>query len=683
MLYFEFVVDLEKPIGSETDKPRFMREAEFTDNLSSSVEEVNQTFPSDTNFYIINIRGSRLTIAGSIGIRNIKEPEELVKDFLEKLGHVAVYISSNEITSEKFSRYIHQACRYDFLEDEDLAMERASLPSYRESMKRKFYEMIADGSKSREALYDECMELPCGSSLQQELDRIFSGERRAFMGHPVHYIMIVDKSIEKAAVNILVDALYLSGRVKSRRVSLVKATPNLGSIFDASENKEKYLDLSTVKCVYHSCHGGTIAIKPGNIDYDIDRLSSDSPTIEELASCVSANSYDCLTILIFSKQERKVAELIRNRLNKIRFVLIQDEPCNYERAKQILEKMANNDSITDCSSLLSSFEENDAGYYMSDLDKFYKAWHDAHLCLDFFPQYKDISFGKRPEKKPVGNAYDELQNLIGLEKVKSVVKQAIDFNRFQKLYFDRGFSAMKPSRHMVFTGNPGTAKTTVARLFATIMKDNNVIPEGKLIEVGRNDLVGKYVGWTAKLVEETFERAKGSVLFIDEAYSLSDGRNGDFGDEAINTIVQMMENQRDETIVIFAGYPDRMNNFLDRNPGLRSRIAFHVDFPDYNENELVDILNLISGQYGMSLTPGVESKVREILSEVMVHDDFGNGRFIRNLFERAMMAQASRVMVKDEADIKDSDLTTLIPEDFTMPDMVKDRTKHRPIGFAF
>ncbi len=683
MLYFEFVVDLEKPIGSDTDKPRFMREAEFTDNLSSSVEEVNQTFPSDTNFYIINIRGSRLTIAGSIGIRNRNEPDDLVKDFLEKLGHVAVYISSNEITSEKFSRYIHQACRYDFLEDEDLAMERASLPSYRESMKRKFYEMIADGSKSREALYDECMELPCGSSLQQELDRIFSGERRAFMGHPVHYIMIVDKSIEKAAVNILVDALYLSGRVKSRRVSLVKATPNLGSIFDASENKEKYLDLSTVKCVYRSCHGGTIAIKPGKINYDIDRLSSNSPTMEELASCVSANSYDCLTILIFSKQERKVAELIRNRLNKIRFVLIQDEPCNYERAKQILEKMANNDSITDCSSLLSSFEENDAGYYMSDLDKFYKEWHDAHLCLDFFPQYKDISFGKRPEKKPVGNAYDELQNLIGLEKVKSVVKQAIDFNRFQKLYLDRGFSAMKPSRHMVFTGNPGTAKTTVARLFATIMKDNNVLPEGKLIEVGRNDLVGKYVGWTAKLVEETFERAKGSVLFIDEAYSLSDGRNGDFGDEAINTIVQMMENQRDETIVIFAGYPDRMNSFLDRNPGLRSRIAFHVDFPDYNENELVDILNLISGQYGMSLTPGVESKVREILSEVMVHDDFGNGRFIRNLFERAMMAQASRVMAKDEADIKDSDLTTLIPEDFTMPDMVKDRTKHRPIGFAF
>ena len=130
--------------------------------------------------------------------------------------------------------------------------------------------------------------------------------------------------------------------------------------------------------------------------------------------------------------------------------------------------------------------------------------------------------------------------------------------------------------HMVFTGNPGTAKTTVARLFARILKENGVLSKGDLIECGRSDLVGKYVGWTAVQVKNMFKKAKGSVLFIDEAYSLCDDRSGSYGDEAINTIVQEMENNRDDMVVIFAGYPKEMNDFLDRNPGLRSRIAFHA-----------------------------------------------------------------------------------------------------------
>ena len=135
---------------------------------------------------------------------------------------------------------------------------------------------------------------------------------------------------------------------------------------------------------------------------------------------------------------------------------------------------------------------------------------------------------------------------------------------------------------------PDRQKTTVARLIAEILAENQVLYRGKLHEVGRSDLVGKYVGWTAKLVKEAFEKAKGSVLFIDEAYSLVD-KQGSFGDEAINAIVQEMENSRGSTVVIFAGYPDKMEHFLDRNPGLRSRIAFHVPFEDYTPEELVEI----------------------------------------------------------------------------------------------
>lgn len=143
--------------------------------------------------------------------------------------------------------------------------------------------------------------------------------------------------------------------------------------------------------------------------------------------------------------------------------------------------------------------------------------------------------------------------------------------------------------HMVFIGNSGTAKTTAARLFARIMKDNGLLSKGQLIEVGRGDLVGKCVGWTAQTVQAKFKVAIGGVLFIDEAYSLVDKHSGSFGDEAINTIVQEMENHREDVVAIFAGYPNKMEGFLQKNPGLRSRIAFHVPFADYTSDEISTI----------------------------------------------------------------------------------------------
>ena len=146
---------------------------------------------------------------------------------------------------------------------------------------------------------------------------------------------------------------------------------------------------------------------------------------------------------------------------------------------------------------------------------------------------------------------------------------------------------------MVFTGNPGTAKTTVARLFAEIMKDEAILSTGKFVEVGRADLVGQHVGHTAPLVKKKFRDAQGGVLFIDEAYSLCDSYENGFGDEAINTIVQEMENHRDDVIVIFAGYPEPMKQFLDRNPGMQSRIAFQIEFEDYTTEELCAITKLL------------------------------------------------------------------------------------------
>ena len=199
------------------------------------------------------------------------------------------------------------------------------------------------------------------------------------------------------------------------------------------------------------------------------------------------------------------------------------------------------------------------------------------------------------------------------------------------------------------------------------MKDNGILSTGRLVEVGRGDLVGKYVGWTAPTVKAKFEDAKGGVLFIDEAYSLVDDRDGLYGDEAINTIVQEMENHRDEVVVIFAGYPDKMEMFLEKNPGLRSRIAFHVPFADYDVDELCDIAKMIADKKGLRFTESALEKLKDNFTIAIEQPDFGNGRYVRNVIEKARMAQASRLLKMNLDDISREDIMTFSEEDIELP----------------
>jgi len=194
-------------------------------------------------------------------------------------------------------------------------------------------------------------------------------------------------------------------------------------------------------------------------------------------------------------------------------------------------------------------------------------------------------------------------------------------------------------------------------------------------------LVGKYVGWTAKLVKSRFREARDGVLFIDEAYSLVDDRNGSFGDEAINTIVQEMENHRTDVIVIFAGYPEKMEAFLEKNEGLKSRITFHLDFPDYNKDELVEILQLMMKQKGYECEPAVFEKCSNIFSNASVKNDFGNGRYVRNVLEHAIMKQSKRLMKEFMgSEMDEALLNCLTEEDFEAAEPVKE-SKKSTIGF--
>ncbi len=317
------------------------------------------------------------------------------------------------------------------------------------------------------------------------------------------------------------------------------------------------------------------------------------------------------------------------------------------------------------------YEELEQGksYSVTELKDIYNDWFNRKLKTNIYPQYRDmVSVRKKSmENKTRGSAWDELMGLIGLGEAKRIIRRALNYYKAQRLFAEKGMKADQPAMHMVFTGNPGTAKTTVARLFAQIMKDNGLLPKGRLVETGRGELVGKYVGWTAPNIKRKFQEARGGVLFIDEAYSLVDDRDGSFGDEAINTIVQEMENHREETIVIFAGYPDKMEEFIRKNPGLRSRIAFHVPFEDYSAEELLEIADLMAGENDITLTEEAREKIRSIAEEALRVPDFGNGRFMRNLLEKARMAQADRLLEEAPDRITRKDVSTIRAEDIEEP----------------
>lgn len=289
--------------------------------------------------------------------------------------------------------------------------------------------------------------------------------------------------------------------------------------------------------------------------------------------------------------------------------------------------------------------------------------------------------GEKKERES-GTARKELDEMVGLASVKTIIHKAIAKHKINKLCMEKGLQRDKASLHMVFTGNPGTAKTTVAKLFAEIMKDEKILSTGVFVEAGRADLVGEHVGATAPLVKKKFKEAQGGVLFIDEAYSLCDGYDNGFGDEAINTIVQEMENHRDNVIVIFAGYPEPMKAFLDRNPGMRSRIAFSVAFDDYTVEELCEITKLMLSRKQMTITEAGMKKLKKNFESIKDSRDYGNGRFARKMLEEAEMNLAERICQMDETEITTEVLTTI--EESDIPDVpLEERRQIKKIGFAY
>ena len=288
---------------------------------------------------------------------------------------------------------------------------------------------------------------------------------------------------------------------------------------------------------------------------------------------------------------------------------------------------------------------------------------------------------------PLGTNSDtlkELDRLVGLSTVKSLIHRILDYFSISQRRFEINSSPVRPSMHFMFSGASGTGKTIVARLLAKIFYEHGIIKSNVLIEVGRSDLIGEYVGQTAPKVKRLFDNAKGGILFIDEAYSLIPQGERDFANEAIPTIIQEMENNRNDVIVIFAGYTEMMEEFLNTNPGLASRISRNIYFNNYNKYELYDFLTLMANQQGYLIDKKCKAILLTHFEKCLCSESFGNARYVRKLFELVLYIQAERLIKKERVSaLNGEDISYLSCRDFekAILDLEKKENNSKIIGF--
>ena len=668
MIYYKYLITTHDSLGGRKSID------EEKCRVNNIVDEFNSNLEEGLSIYITKIEKSRLTLSLSSSLDAERDIEIKIASLINILGIKPQYsIEKEEVSIKEFAKSISEGTKNGYISDPDEVCQKNSVGDKRYCMiQRDFNEEMIEEDLGSSLVFH---------SIEEEKKRIFSPSApKEFICHPVHYIIASEnEDLRLEMRRQLLYSLYKANRLKSRRVSILSLNP-LQNIFSS-----RFKESGTIADrLYTRGDGGTVIISCNKEEEEDEEIfnSIDSEELDEIMVKANIHRDNVLTIIELDNEKEKSLNAIRKLADKMNFVILKENLVFDDCAKDYLQLLAKKDGIENIESLLDKVVPGE-GYHYSNLTSIYDTWKEGRK-KEAFPAYSSFmsNIHMTSKNKPKGNAYKELHSLIGLDKAKDVVDEAIAYYNMESLLKKRNLKPSSPSRHMVFYGAPGTAKTTVARLFAQIMKDNGVLSKGELIEVGRKDLIGKYVGWTAKQVESVFKMAEGSVLFIDEAYSLVDGHDKLYGQEAINTIVQMMENMRENTIVIFAGYEKEMKEFLCQNPGLRSRIPFHVHFPDYSDSELLEILKLMAENNNYTLTEDAEWKAREIFKVASLKKDFGNGRFVRNLFEKATMKKALRLSGSLIESISDTELMTLSEEDFVMPEEYSNERKTRVMGFS-
>ena len=360
----------------------------------------------------------------------------------------------------------------------------------------------------------------------------------------------------------------------------------------------------------------------------------------------------------------KTVSLNTEEIKEICLKMVNDFELKAERQVEIDVQIDN--SYVDY--LISSYEPGKGVYSIKPiLDKTYDLLVDAALKEDklevirlkyngsVFIEFNNKSMELKLDDSEIQRKEieEELNDIVGLDEVKTYLNSLEQHLKISKLRAKKGLKTAEVSKHMIFTGNPGTGKTTIARIVSKMMKVAGVLENGQLVEVSRSDLVGKYVGHTAPLTMSVVNSALGGVLFIDEAYSLYRGKDDSFGLEAIDTLVKAMEDHRDDLIVILAGYKKEMESFLDANSGLKSRFANIINFPDYTGEQMLQIAQNIARGKDYVIDEEASAKLLEYFTMVQSKEDStsGNGRLARNVVEAAILKQSRRVLMDENADI--------------------------------
>ena len=364
---------------------------------------------------------------------------------------------------------------------------------------------------------------------------------------------------------------------------------------------------------------------------------------------------------------------IRMLTNILLYLAAVDDDVSYDEAAYITECTDKLTAICDTSGVRKSREALNPLDYVTSSEPGFQEKHrlQEQTAGGENPKERDAEKQDAEEKKPdFDELMAQLDSLVGLDDVKKDIKNLMNLVKVRRLRKENGLPIPPMSLHMVFMGNPGTGKTTVARIISGLYAAIGVLEKGQLIEVDRSGLVAGYVGQTALKTQEVIKSALGGVLFIDEAYSLASGGENDFGREAIETILKAMEDHRDELIVVVAGYDGPMEKFINSNPGLQSRFNKYFYFPDYNGEQLLYIFKGQCKKNGYALTEEAEAEAKAMFEELYENrgENFGNGRDVRNVFEDTVVRQSNRVAALD-APTKD-DLMQLLPEDFKDADEI-------------
>lgn len=657
----------------EEDNDRRMKRT-HTRKIALKSEQFNRQ-NAESGFYFISDMENGEIVCGVIA----PNPDDIIKHvkvYFNMLGVKADNLQAEETTFSSLCTLLSRADRGDYIDDEDKVLERFELNKIKNDFDCRidYGEDLVDLFVDPSRLYENSENLLANETLAPELDRIYSGKSKSkAFGHPVHYFVETgDRETRKKLYRTLLQALYNCKRVKSRRYCFIDFRPG------------QHFSHTAYDILYKNCIDGAMVVRydPGDDTQEEQYASSERETIAVLCENMMKYRNRVLTVFCLPRVCEKTKNLFYEYLGSVGMVEIKEDLADAEKSAAYLKLLAKEQHIRPDQKLFATLEA-EKKYLPEELRAIFEEWYNSKMKTVIFPQYRDICLCRKLAAKEVarGNAFDDLQEMVGLENAKDVIGKALNYYKLQKLYKDKGIKQDRPAMHMVFTGNPGTAKTTVARLFARIMRENGLLSKGHLVEVGRSDLVGRYVGWTAQIVKDKFKSAMGGVLFIDEAYSLVEDQGGLFGDEAINTIVQEMENRREDLVVIFAGYPNEMEQFLNKNPGLRSRIAFHVPFADYTAHQLCQIAELIGKSKGITLTDGAIKKLSVLFETARQQHDFGNGRYVRNIIELSKMNQANRLLTLDPEEVTKNALITLEEADIEVP-VAKAKPEKRKIGFG-